>query len=132
MRRVLLPLAEATARQLAGEDPLVRGSGCVTWHSTYETSGSAAASYSLTDGPSGNGQVLAYVTLSSSESTRDYIGLHCLPFLEGIYYDLVSGAVGGSVTAWVDHVCEDYLETEHLAARVIDAAALAALTPGGG
>jgi len=114
MRRVLLPLGELTAAQLAGTQPLVGGSGCVTWHSTYESTGTAAASYGLFDNSIGAGQELAYVTLSQGESTRDFIGLHALPFLGGLFYKLESGAVGGSITAWVDHLCEEWYELERV------------------
>ena len=112
MRRVLLPLGELTAAQLAGTQPLVGGPGCVTWHSVYETTGSAAASYGLFDSGVGAGQELAYVTLSAGESTRDFIGLHALPFLGGLYFKQETGAVAGSITAWVDHVCEEWYELE--------------------
>ena len=122
MRRVLLPLAELTARQLAGSDPLVGGSGCVTWHSVYESTGSATASYELSDGAPGQNQQLMYVTLLAGQSTRDYIGLHCLPFITGLYFDKLTGSLGGTITAYVDHICEDYLHTEHLFYRTFDLA----------
>ena len=112
MRRVLIPLGDLTAAQLAGTQPLVGGSGCVTWHSVYETSGAASASYGLFDSGVGAGQELAYVTLSSGESTRDFIGLHALPFLGGLYFKTETGSVGGSITAWVDHICEEWYELE--------------------
>ena len=126
MRRALLPLGELTVRQTAGLDPLVGGTGCITWHSTYETTGAAVASYLLNDGPVANGQVLAYVTLSAGESTRDFIGLHALAFTEGLYYKSETGSVGGSVLAWVDHYCERWLVEAHLAFALMDEAALAA------
>ncbi len=126
-----MPLGELTARQAAGEDPLVGGQGCITWHSTYETTGAAGARYVLNDGPVGNGQVLAYVTLSSGESTRDFLAFHTLPFSQGLYYTAESGAVGGSVTAWVDHDCTLWLVEAHMAFAVIDQAAMmAAGAPG--
>lgn len=112
MRRVLIPLAELSAAQVAGTQPLVGGSGCLTWHSTYETTGTATASYELYDESITSGQQLAYVTLAANESTRDFIGLHALPFLGGLFYKQVSGAVGGSLTAWVDHVCEEWYDFE--------------------
>ena len=130
MRRVLLPLVEATAGQLAGTSPLVQGSGCLTWHATRETSGTATASYGLYDGPSGSGQELLRVTLSANESTRDYIGLHALTFVNGLYYVPETGAVGGSFHAWVDHECEAYLHTEHLLFKDFSIASRAAGLPG--
>ena len=113
MRRVLLPLGEATAGQLAGTSPLVQGSGCLTFRSAYETTGAAAASYGLFDGPPGAGQELVWVTLAQGASEHGYLGLHALAFVNGLYYKLESGAVGGSFHAWVDHECEGYLHTEH-------------------
>ena len=131
MRRVLLPLGELTAAQLAGTQPLVGGPGCVTWHSTYETTGAATASYGLYDESVTSGQMLAYVTLSAGESTRDFVGLHVLPFVGGLFYKLVSGAVGGSITAWVDHECEAWLNHQHRAIEVAGAAAFASLVAAG-
>ena len=109
MRRVLLPVSELTAAQLAGTTALVLGSGCITWHSTYETTGSASAEYQLWDGPTRGGQKLMDVTLSQGQSTRDYIGLHALPFITSVHLVVASGAIGGSFTMWVDHLCEDLL-----------------------
>ena len=131
MRRVLLPFGELTAVQLAGTLPLVGGSGCVTWHSTYETTGTAAASYALYDQGTSSGQQLAYVTLSAGQSTRDYVALHALPFLGGLWLDVVSGSVGGSITAWVDHVCEDWVEHQHKAIEVAGMEAFARLAAAG-
>lgn len=118
MRRVNFNLANGTASQLNGTDSIVHGPGCVTWHSTYETTGSAAASYQLFDGSTKNGPSLMYVTLSSGQSTRDYIGLHCLPFVESLHYVLESGAVAGTLICWVDHTCERELDIEHALRRV--------------
>lgn len=126
MRRTLLPLAEADANQLAGNRALVQGSGCLTWYSAYETTGAAGASYGLYDGPPGSNQLLAYVTLSEGQSAQGYIGLHALSFVNGLYYDLISGSVGGTFHAWVDHECERYLHTEHLFFRDFAIAARAA------
>ena len=131
MRRVLLPLGQANADQLAGTAPLVGGSGCITWHSTYETTGAAAAEYKLHDGAASNGQELMYVTLTAGQSTRDYIGLHALPFIDSLYLDIVSGSVGGSITAWVDHVCEDWVEHQHKAVELAGLEALARLAAAG-
>lgn len=118
MRRVNINLAEANPAQLNGTVSLVHGPGCVTWHSTYETTGSATASYQLFDGNTRNGPSLMYVTLSSGQSTRDYIGLHCLPFVEALHYVLESGAVAGTLIAWVDHTCEEELDLRHDLLRV--------------
>lgn len=131
MRRVLLPLGQATASQLAGTAALVGGSGCITWHSLYETTGLAAASVKIHDGPASNGQELAYVTLSAGQSTRDFIALHALPFVDGLFVDVVTGAASGSITAWVDHVCEDWVEHQHKAIEVAGMEAFARLAAAG-
>jgi hypothetical protein len=114
VRRVNVNLANLSAGQLAGTTAVVHGPGCLTWHSTYETSGSASASYQLTDGPTTSGVSLMYVTLSSSQSTRDSLVLHSLPFVESLHLIVQSGAVGGNLVAWVDHVCEDVLDHQAL------------------
>ena len=113
MRRVAFTLANATTAQLVGTDSLVHGPGCVTWHSTVETTGSATAEYYIFDGSTRNGVYLAYVTLSAGQSTRDYIGLHCLPFVESLHVNVVSGSISGAFIAWVDHTCEHELDLQH-------------------
>ncbi len=112
MRRVNVNLANLTTGQTNGTLPVVNGPGCLTWHSTYETTGSATASYQLSDGTTASGTLLAYVTLQAAQSTRDSIVLHCLPFVEGLWYTLETGAVGGNIVCWADHICEEVLDHE--------------------
>ncbi len=114
MRRVNVNLANLTTAQSNGTDSFVHGPGCVVWHSTYETTGSATASYELLDGPSRSGNLLMYVTLSSGQSTRDSLVLHSLPFVESVHLNIVSGAVGGNIVCWADHICEEVLDHEAL------------------
>lgn len=115
MRRVNLPLGQLTANQLNGTDSIVNGSGCITWHSTWETTGSAGASYSLWDrSKTRGGQELMYVTLSSGQSTRDPIFFHALPFVGSLHLVTESGAIGGVIVAWVDHVCDDVVRMRHI------------------
>lgn len=130
MRRVILPWSSLSAAQQAGTVPALGGSGCVTWHSTLETSGSSAASYTLWDGPHGAGLLLMTVSLSAGQSTRDFIGLHALPYVNGLYVQVVSGAIAGTVTAWADHVCEDWYRADWAVKMAEGAAALAALGAG--
>ena len=110
MRRVNVSLANLSTGQTNGTLPVVNGPGCLTWHSTYETTGSATASYQLSDGTTANSTLLAYVTLQAGQSTRDYIGLHCLPFVQGLWYTLETGAVKGTLVCWAGHVCEKVLD----------------------
>ena len=127
MRRVVLRYATFTANQVSGTDPLVGGDGCVTWHSFWENTGSAAAAYALFDTSTSYQQELMFVTLSAGESTRDYIGFHALPFVGGLFFELVSGSVDGSLVAWVDHDCQTLLEARYRMAQIEAAAAVAAL-----
>lgn len=118
MRRVNVNLANLTTAQTNGTDSFVHGPGCVVWHSTYETTGSATASYELLDGPSRSGNLLMYVTLSAGQSTRDSAVLHAIPFVESVHLNIVSGAVGGVIICWADHVCEEVLDHEVMLRRL--------------
>lgn len=108
MRRVQVRVDQASADQLAGKVELVGGSGCITWHSLSETTGIASAAYDLYDGPPAAGQVLMSVTLSAGQSTRDYIGLHALPVVGGLFLAVTSGTVAGVIGAWMDHDCAQW------------------------
>lgn len=86
---------------------LINTGGCLVLHATRETTGSAAAVYRLWDGSTNAGKLLLPVSLSSGESTRDYIHAHHLSFTTGLYYELVSGALEGAVSVLCDHRCHD-------------------------
>jgi hypothetical protein len=113
-----------TDNQVQGIDPIVNGSGCITWHSTWESSGDATALYSLTDGNEDQGQLLMRVSLIANESTRDYLKLHHLSFLNGLFFSLDEGIVQGTFHVYTDHVCEDVMNWHHAIAAVEGAAAL--------
>lgn len=97
---------------------LINSAGCLVWHSTRETTGSAAAVYRLWDSNTNAGQQLLTVSLSSGESTRDYIQAHHLEFKTSLYFELVSGAVEGMVSVLCDHRCIDawHWQMEQIAA----------------
>ena len=99
MRRSLIPFA----------DPLVGGSGCVTWYALEESTGSAVATVELYDDGISSGQLLAPISLSPGQSTREFLTFHALSFTAGLWFKVLSGAVTGSVLVWVDHDCEAYL-----------------------
>jgi hypothetical protein len=105
MRPVVLDLPAASGQ-------LVTGEGCLTWHASLETTGSASAEYIVYDAPSSshlNHQLLP-IALSAGQSTRDFIPPHIIPFHQGIYYDLVSGAVSGTLAVMLGHNCEEHME----------------------
>lgn len=70
-----------------------------------------------------------YVTLAANESTRDYLGLHALPFLSSVNLKVESGSIGGSITCWVDHLCEEYYDKRGL---ILDAEVIAVRAALGG
>lgn len=86
--------------------PLIGTSGCLVFHATEESSGSASAHYRLWDGADTTGSLLVPVSLSADQSTRDMFPSHIVPFKTGLYYELVDGAVEGSVGVRVDHDCD--------------------------
>lgn len=93
---------------------LLNTGGCLVIHATRETAG-AAAVYRLWDSADASGQLLLSISLSANESTRDFFPMHYLPFNTGLYFELVSGAVEGNISAMCDHRCHDALvaELEH-------------------
>jgi len=131
MRGFRLPVADLTTGQLAGYEPLIGGTGCVTWHSTIETTGSAAAHYFLFN-DSGLIQELMNVSLSEGQSTRDYIGLHALAFTGGLWLYNDIGLIDGVFAGYTDHVCEDVLSAHAAILQIEGAAALKALGALGG
>lgn len=96
----------AASGQLIGE------AGCLVWHSSFESSGSASAQYSLWDGTTNAVNRLMVVTLSAGQSTRDYAHAHHIPFYGGLFYHLDSGAVGGNVIVLIAHNCMAHWRVE--------------------
>lgn len=94
----------------AASGMLLNEGGCLVVHSTRETTGSAAAVYRLWDSNNNSGKMLLTVSLSSGQSTRDDFMAHHLTIRTGLYYELVSGALEGSVAILGDHRCSEVLE----------------------
>lgn len=84
--------------------------GCLTVHATRETSGSAVATYRFWDGVNNKGQLILPVQLGASESTRDDFREHHITFKNGLYYELVDGAIEGTVSVLVEHECDKVLK----------------------
>lgn len=100
-RRVVIPLPAASGALAANQ-------GCLLMHATRETTGTAPAVYKLFDGSSANGELLLPVALSSGQSTRDNWWRCVMPFRQGLFYQLVSGTLEGSVAVLLDHPCDNY------------------------
>ena len=101
MRALTLNLPTASGQ-------LLNTSGCLTVHATRETTGTTTAVYRLWDGSGTDGTLILPVALSAAESTRDDFTEHHLTFRTGLYYELVSGTLEGSVSVLVEHECERY------------------------
>ncbi len=83
--------------------------GCIGYFAVKESTGAATAEFILWDGTSAAGYEILPITLAINESTSDRVGWHYQRFETGLYYQLVSGAVDGSVAVMLDHLCEDHL-----------------------
>jgi hypothetical protein len=128
VQRLLLPWGDGRGPLPHGVGRLIDGSGCVTYSEARETSGTAEATVIIYDGDSANGRVLAEYRLWADQSTSESQQLHVLPYDQGIYVDLASGAAVGSITVWADHCCRQWLMDEHIAAigaMAVDAQELA-------
>lgn len=90
-----------SAGQLSGQ--LISGAGRLLVHTIEETTGAAGAKYTLFDGTGVSGTPLVPVTLAANESSRDYFGRHGIPFLTGVYIQVISGSVLGAI---VVEVCD--------------------------
>lgn len=100
-KRVIVELPAASGQ-------LVNTAGCLLLHATRETTGAAAAVYRFFDGAGTGGMMILPVSLTASQSTRDNFWRCVLPFRQGLYYQLVSGAVEGNVAVLLDHDCHGY------------------------
>lgn len=89
-----VPVPAGAASQL-----LVAGASIVTGWSWTETTGGASAELALYDGNGNNGALIADITLTQGESTRDLIALTGIGIRTGLYLDVVSGSIRGAV--WV-------------------------------
>lgn len=91
---------------------LTNEGGCIGYFAVYETTGIATASFILYDGSGAAGYEILPITLAANESTSDRIGWHYQRFETGLYYDLISGSVGGSVSVLFDHRCEEMMRPQ--------------------
>ena len=131
MRRALLSWGPTHQLAVSGTGQLVAGSGCIVYSSAWETTGSNPAFVSFHDGASANGQIWGAYALTAGQSTSEDFGLHWLPFHEGIYVHTESGTAAGSITAYLDHSCDNWLNLEHRALLFAIGADLAEMGIGG-
>ena len=87
-------------RALAGAGTIMWSKSCylLGW-ALVETSGSASAEVDIYDGLSSASTLVAPITLSSGQSTRDYLGPDGLWCQVGVFAALASGAA--KLVVWV-------------------------------
>ena len=96
----------------AASGQLTNEGGCIGYFAVEESTGSAPAAFQLWDGTTNDGYELLPITLTSGQSTSDRIGWHYQRFETGLWFELVTGAVDGSVAVLLDHKCEDHLRPQ--------------------
>lgn len=78
---------------------VVNGAALLRGWSLRETTGSAAAVVELYDGTSTGGMLVATISLTDAQSTRDYLEGSGVEIRNAIFYNVVSGAVKASIWA---------------------------------
>jgi len=94
----------------AASGELTSEPGCVVFWSFRDTTASAGSVFELWDGSGVGARYVASLSTTPGQSTRDWIKHHDLPFVNGLYYSLVSGAVVGQVTVALGHRCDEWWE----------------------
>lgn len=90
------------AHQIAVPTPAVSGqldnaSGRLLWWAFRETTGAAPCTFRLWDGSNNAGRLMVPFSLSANGSTRDYPGMHSLPYVTGLYLEVLTGTFEGTV-----------------------------------
>jgi hypothetical protein len=78
---------------------LYSGAGKVVGWAFRETTGTTTAVIRLWDGTANTGRLIAPIALGAGQSTRDSTPIGGILTLQGVYFELVSGTVEGSV--WI-------------------------------
>lgn len=86
------PLSSLTS----GSQP-VAGDTLVTGWALYETTGADLASCNIIDGNDANGTIVARVNLLAGQSVRDMTGILGLLFTVGVYVQVLSGSIAGTI-----------------------------------
>lgn len=81
---------------------LSNSAGRVVGWALKETTGLATAELDLLDGTNTDGDLLAPITLAPSESVRDWFGPAGISFGRGLFAQLVSGSISGTV--WLGRI----------------------------
>lgn len=87
-----LPIPVSTV----GYQVFARGGRLFGW-SFVETTGAAIAQVRLIDGSGPTGAEIVNITLSSGQSTRDWLAKPGIRIRSGVYVDVVAGSIRGSI-----------------------------------
>jgi hypothetical protein len=78
---------------------IASGLTLITGWSFAEATGAAAAEIIIFDGSNAQGAIIAVITLNAGESTRDLIPEPFLACMSGLYVNVVTGTIFGSIWA---------------------------------
>ena len=87
----------ANADAVTGDELTITGKGVYIGFSFRETSGSATATIRVYDGTTAAGTLLDTIQLTAAESAREWYGPQGIRFTSGLYVDVVTGDIEGSV-----------------------------------
>lgn len=76
---------------------IVNGRVLVMGYAVAETTGSATAALRLRDGTTSAGTRILPIHLAINESVRDWFGPNGIVYEQGIFVEVVSGAIEGSI-----------------------------------
>lgn len=93
-----LPAAEAIPISDRTTDlQVISGLALITGWSFIEMTGAATAQVNLYDGTSANGALIAAISLIANESTRDLIPAPFVAAMSGVYLEVLTGEIMGSL-----------------------------------
>ena len=92
------PPAQSVAIPTTTTDVQILGGMCLLMGWAFvETTGSAAATFDLYDGVGSGGQLVAPLSLSSGQSTRDLMTGSGIEIRGGLFLDMLTGSIKGAV-----------------------------------
>lgn len=86
-----------------GSQRVLGGPSLLMGWSFLETTGTASASVEVWDGADTTAQLVAVVSLVAGESTRDWLGPGGVYCSEGLFVNVLTGAVRGTLWARMRH-----------------------------
>jgi hypothetical protein len=91
--------AQAISVPVTGSQRVEGGDAIIMGWGLLETTGAAAAVVEIYDGFDATAQLVVAVALTAGQSTRDWLGPNGILVTEGIFVNVISGTVRGTVWA---------------------------------